>query len=81
MTGRQLPGGLPPLSLERQEPDPLMPPEELAELLGVTPRNLADWRRKGKGPRPTWLAKRRAWYLTSDVVRWLDNTSPGWWVF
>lgn len=81
MARPQLQNGPPVLVLERQDPDPLMPPEDLAALLGVTRRSLADWRRKGKGPRPTWLGQRRAWYRTSEVARWLDEVGPGWWVF
>jgi hypothetical protein len=50
--------------------DPLLTPHQLAVLLGRNDRTLAYWRGVKKGPTPTKIEGKLA-YFASDVDRWL----------
>jgi excisionase family DNA binding protein len=49
----------------------LLSKEEAAELLGVSPRTLEDWRLHGTGPKGIRVG-RRLRYRPADIERWLD---------
>lgn len=46
---------------------------EAARALGVDSSTLADWRRRGSGPRFEVVSERKFYYLLSDIVRWLSE--------
>jgi predicted DNA-binding transcriptional regulator AlpA len=48
-------------------------PGELAEKLGVSVRTLADWRRKGRGPRYFKVSYRAVKYAAEDLETWLQS--------
>ena len=51
---------------------PLLTPAEAAEVLGVPPRTLADWRHRGTGP--PWLrVGRHARYPADDFDAWVAS--------
>ena len=49
--------------------------QQLADLVGVTPRTTLRWRRDGGGPAFTRAGHRRVLYLRSDVMTWLASNS------
>jgi predicted DNA-binding transcriptional regulator AlpA len=54
----------------------LLTPEDLAALIGVDTRTLAEWRAQKRGPDVTKLG-RAVFYRHEDVRRWIDlNVSP-----
>ncbi|MFE1592113.1 helix-turn-helix transcriptional regulator [Nocardia sp. NPDC058705] len=56
------------------EQRPLAEPKAIADFLGTTPQQLAQYRYLGKGPRYIKVGK-RVRYRWSDVEAWLtDNT-------
>lgn len=47
---------------------------EVAELLGVHPNTMEQYRFRGEGPRYfSPLGTRRVWYAELDVLRWLAS--------
>jgi len=46
---------------------------EAAAVLGTNPTTLAEWRRKGTGPKFEFAGGRKFYYLLSDLVRWLAD--------
>lgn len=60
---------------------PIWTPAQLGDQIHVRPSTLARWRSQGTGPRAIRLA-RHVFYLTQDVVDWLEmlpkaEGSPG----
>jgi len=51
--------------------DRMMPPEEVAELLGVSEAALRKWRAEGAGPPYVRLGYRTVRYRHRDVMRFL----------
>ena len=49
----------------------LLTTDEVAEFLGVSPRTIEDWRRRGGGPRFIRLRGRAVRYRPSELARWL----------
>lgn len=49
----------------------LVPPAELAKMLGITTGALANNRSAGKGPRYVKLGK-KVFYRRSDIEAWID---------
>lgn len=54
-------------------PERLRNPTELAELIGVDPQLLAEWRSRRVGPPYLKLGHRTVRYRSSDVERWLAS--------
>lgn len=53
-------------------PDLRMKALATAELIGIRPRTLRNWRSERKGP--AWaMFGGQPWYRVEDVVRWLDS--------
>ncbi len=50
----------------------LVPPEALAEELGVESSTLVKWRYLGKGPKPTKVG-RRVLYRREKIDEWLEQ--------
>lgn len=55
------------IDIENVTVDPLLPPEVVAELLGVTTKTLADWHRTGRHNLPLVKAYGRIGYRIADV--------------
>lgn len=53
-----------------------IPPDELAEQLGVTTRTLHHWRAIGEGPARTKIGK-KILYHRQDVAAWLQTCREG----
>lgn len=51
--------------------EPLLHETAAAEILGVSPRTLADWRRRGIGPRYTRVGRRLVRYTERELARFL----------
>lgn len=51
----------------------LMDEKELAELLGVQPRTLSQWRYHGRGPSFIRISGRCVRYMRSDVMEFLQE--------
>jgi len=49
--------------------------EELAKVLGVSPRAISTWTDSGKIPQPLRLGRRRLW-LRETVQKWLSEGAP-----
>lgn len=54
---------------------PLLNQNEVAEMIGVKPRTLEDWRITGAGPRFIRISKRCVRYQLDDVLTWVDARS------
>lgn len=54
-------------------PDKLLFPAEVAEIIGVDPQLLADWRHRKVGPPYVKLGHRTVRYNPESVSRWLDS--------
>lgn len=52
--------------------DKLLSADELAELVGVPPKTLADWRTRGIGPAYVRIG-RHVRYRPADVEAWLQS--------
>lgn len=52
---------------------------EAAELLGISPRTLANWRVQGRGPVYVRIGKKRSpvLYRICDIEDWLDSRLIG----
>lgn len=61
----------------KPEHDPLIPPVELSDRLGLTPQLLADWRSRRVGPAYLKLGHRTVRYRSSDVDKWLASRKVG----
>lgn len=64
----------------KQDPDELLKPPEVAEILKLTERTLSDMRWKGTGPRFTKLSPGRGGrirYRRADVQLWLAGREVG----
>lgn len=46
---------------------------EAAEILGVAPRTLADWRFRGVGPRYLAYSRRSVRYRIGDLVEYIER--------
>jgi len=57
--------------------DPLLTPEELARVLGVTVNALAVWRHHGKGPQFVRLSRRAVRYPKQAVEDFLNSSESG----
>lgn len=53
--------------------EPLLRPEQAAELLGYTPRCLEAWRSSGRGPRFVRVSARSVRYRPSDLAAWAEE--------
>ncbi|AHG87559.1 hypothetical protein J421_0043 [Gemmatirosa kalamazoonensis] len=62
----------PPAAAAPYTPAVLLTEIDLAQLLGVKPATLRDWRVDGRGPVFVQLG-RRVRYRPADVDRWLDE--------
>jgi hypothetical protein len=49
-----------------------IPEEEAADVLGLTPKTLSDYRKNGCGPSHS-IVKRRIFYRRDALVDWLKN--------
>ena len=63
-------------------PYQLLRPEQLAQLLGLSIKTLANWRCLGRGPKPAKLGPSRGApvrYAVEDILLWLDELTcwPG----
>lgn len=54
------------------DPDALLRDDAAAELLGFTTRALADWRRRGCGPRYVRVSARAIRYRRRDLTEWAE---------
>lgn len=54
------------------ETQALLKPEFIAEYLGTSPANLAQWRYKGIGPKFVKLGHRAIRYRMEDVNAWIE---------
>ena len=52
--------------------DPLLTPEDLAELVHKPVGTLRQWRHRGRGPKSVRLEGGHVRYRASDVRAWLD---------
>ena len=52
--------------------DENLTPDEVAEMLRISPATLRYWRYRGVGPR-SWKAGRHTLYDRKDVERWVDE--------
>ena len=55
------------------DPDALLRDDAAAELLGFTPRALADWRRRGCGPRYVRVSACAIRYRRRDLIEWAES--------
>jgi len=55
----------------------LLKPEQLAEMIGLTPETLAQWRCEGRGPVFIKVSERRVLYAESAVEIWLQSRQKG----
>ena len=53
--------------------DRLLTAEQVAELLGLTKRCLANWRYRGGGPKYLKIGHKTVRYRYSDLMRWLED--------
>lgn len=53
----------------------LLDSESTAALLGISPRTLEGWRRRGRGPRFLRLSHRVVRYRRSDLAKWLRRVN------
>lgn len=60
------------LTLGQFEGDDLLTSEETAEVLGVSPRTLSDWRWRRRGPKPTHCG-RLVRYFARDIRAFLTT--------
>ncbi|MEY8655214.1 helix-turn-helix transcriptional regulator [Brachybacterium paraconglomeratum] len=51
----------------------LLTPPEAAELLGIAPQTLANWRSMGKGPRFVRVGSRSVRYRLSDLLAYVES--------
>lgn len=67
------PKGQPPVAQEADDGalDEVLTPEEVARLLKIPERTLADWRYRREGP-PFRKVGRHVRYLGTEVRAWLD---------
>lgn len=49
----------------------LLDPEDVANILNMSPRTLERWRAQGRGPHFVRLSGRRVRYRNADVQRWI----------
>jgi len=49
----------------------LMTRDEVAKLLGISPRTLSNWNSADRGPRPVKYGAQSVMYLPEDVKEWL----------
>ena len=54
------------------QPRRLLWPRDVAAILGVPERTLADWRYRGEGPR-AFRVGRHVRYVESDLVAWINQ--------
>lgn len=59
--------------MAHDRPSRLLTSQEVGALLGLSPRTLEGWRRRGHGPRFVRLSGRRLGYRQADVERWIDS--------
>jgi hypothetical protein len=57
--------------------DPLLSPEELARLLGVTTNALAIWRHQGRGPKFVRISRRAVRYSKAAIEEFLNSPESG----
>lgn len=60
--------------------DRLLSNEKAAEILGISPRTLANWRVRGWGPRYSRLTdspRSPVVYRESDIQEWIDSRFDG----
>ena len=60
----------PTASVDRDDPNALMPPPAAAQRLNVAVQTLARWRMEQKGP-PFYLIEGRVAYRWADIEAWL----------
>lgn len=48
---------------------------EVAEKLGVTPKTLTNWARKGIGPKRYNFSSRLSRYKVDDVLEWIESNA------
>ncbi|QBX55069.1 DNA-binding protein [Nocardioides seonyuensis] len=53
-----------------------MTAQNVAEVLGLKPKTLTNWRHLRQGPRPTYMGSRVA-YRRVDVQQWIDDQAAG----
>lgn len=58
------------------EMEPLLRPEQAAELLGMTPRALEAWRHRRQGP-PFIRTQRAIRYAPADLRAWIEQQRRG----
>lgn len=63
--------------IKHQSPDPLIPPSEASEYLGVTQDTLAVWRCTGRYAIPYLKVGRLVKYRRSDLDAWLTGRTHG----
>ncbi len=56
-------------------PDQFLTPQDLAGLFAVSTRTLEAWRKDGRGPRVTRIAKMPR-YRYRDVIEWVQAQNP-----
>lgn len=53
--------------------EPLLTPEEVAEMLGISETTLKRWRLDGEGPPAVFLSPRTIRYSPEAVAAWMDD--------
>lgn len=51
----------------------LLPPAAVADLLGLSPRTLEDWRSDDRGPRYIRISHRVVRYCAADIDAWIQS--------
>ncbi|AEK37476.1 MAG: helix-turn-helix transcriptional regulator [Mycobacteriaceae bacterium] len=46
---------------------------DAAQMLGISPKTLRNWRSLGRGPRPTTLSGSQVIYRVDELSAWLDR--------
>ena len=54
------------------DPDALLRPSQVAQLLGLRPSALDAWRHRGRGPRFVRVSARCVRYRRRDLVSWTE---------
>ena len=55
---------------------PLLTPDQVADMLGITTKTLQKWRLDGGGPPAVFLTARTVRYRQADVDSWIESHPP-----
>ena len=60
------------MTTHTHHPDAMLTTPQAADVLGLRPQTLHDWRSRGRGPAYLRLGGRAVRYRYSDLVAWAD---------